>query len=196
MLELQKIAVSFDGKSVLRDCSLRLGAGERLALMGPSGCGKTTLLRVALGLQKPERGTVKRGAANTAAVFQEPRLLDWRTAAENVNLVLSDGAETLERAKEWLARMELREAAALYPAELSGGMRQRVSLARALAVEPELLLLDEPFRGLDEALSERIARGLGEWLAQSAVLLVTHSEREAQLLGCRVLRYRDGRFEK
>ena len=196
MLELRQISVSFDNKRVLRDCSLRLSAGERLALMGPSGCGKTTLLRVALGLQKPESGTVSNGAAKTAAVFQEPRLLFWRTAAENVNLVLSDAEETLPIAKRWLERMELSEACSLYPAELSGGMRQRVSLARALAVEPELLLLDEPFHGLDEALSERIACGMDECLGKSAVLLVTHSEREAQLLGCRVLHYRDGRFEE
>ena len=98
MLELKNISVRFDGKPVLSDCSLCLGDGERLALMGPSGCGKTTLLRIALSLQQPDTGTVSGEAGRTAAVFQEPRLLPWRTAAENVNVVLSDTPETMPEA--------------------------------------------------------------------------------------------------
>lgn len=194
MLELDNIALSFGDKAVLNGCSLRLGAGERLALMGPSGCGKTTLLRLALGLQPPDLGRVRNGFARTAAVFQEPRLLPWRTAEENVNLVLSDGAATLPEAREWLRRFELEEAAALYPAALSGGMQQRVSLARALAVRPALLILDEPVKAMDEALSRRVREILLDALDGCALLLATHSEEEAAFFGCRVLRYADGRF--
>ena len=162
--------------------------------MGPSGCGKTTLLRIALSLQVPDSGTVQRKAGGLAAVFQEPRLLPWRTAAENVNLVLSDREETLPEARAWLRRLELDDARELYPAELSGGMQQRVSIARALAASPMLLALDEPFKAMDSALRERVMGLTAERVKDTALLLATHSEEEAEALGCRVLRYQDGKF--
>ena len=196
LLELKNITVRFDGKSVLSDCSLTLGEGERIALMGPSGCGKTTLLRVALSLQPPDAGTVSGDAGRTASVFQEPRLLPWRTAAENVNAVLSDTEATMPEALSMLDRVELSDAAEKYPAELSGGMQQRVSIARALAYRPDLLVLDEPFRGLDDELRGRMVSLLSASLPSpsASLLLVTHSEDEARALGCRILRYRDRRF--
>ena len=194
MLKLENISVRFDGKPVLSDCSLSLGGGERLAIMGPSGCGKTTLLRVALSLQPPDTGSVSAEVGRTAAVFQEPRLLPWRTAAENVNVVLSDGPETMPEALSMLERVELSDAMGKYPSELSGGMQQRVSIARALAFRPDLLVLDEPFHGLDEALRGRIISHLSASLPSASLLLATHSEEEALSLGCRILRYRDGRF--
>ena len=194
MLELNNISVRYDGKSVLSGCGLSLGDGERLALMGPSGCGKTTLLRVALSLQPPDTGSVSGDPGRTAAVFQEPRLLPWRTAAENVNVVLSDTPETMPEALSMLERVELSDAVEKYPAELSGGMQQRVSIARALAFRPDLLVLDEPFRGLDDELRGRMVSLLNTSLQSASLLLVTHSEEEAKTLGCRVLRYQDGRF--
>ena len=194
MLELNNISVRFDGKSVLSGCSLSLGDGERLALMGPIGCGKTTLLRVALSLQPPDTGSVSGAPGRTAAVFQEPRLLPWRTAAENVNVVLSDTPETMPEALSMLERVELSDAGEKYPSELSGGMQQRVSIARALAFRPDLLVLDEPFRGLDDELRGRMVSLLNTSLQSASLLLVTHSEEEAKTLGCRVLRYQDGRF--
>ena len=194
MLELNNISVRYDGKSVLSGCGLSLGDGERLALMGPSGCGKTTLLRVALSLLPPDTGSVSGDPGRTAAVFQEPRLLPWRTAAENVNVVLSDTPETMPEALSMLERVELSDAVEKYPAELSGGMQQRVSIARALAFRPDLLVLDEPFRGLDDELRGRMVSLLNTSLQSASLLLVTHSEEEAKTLGCRVLRYQDGRF--
>jgi len=194
MLELRDVSLRFDGKRVLDGCSLSLRPGERLALMGPSGCGKTTLLRVALSLQVPDSGRVKSTARRTAAVFQEPRLLPWRTAAENVNLVLSDRAETMPEALSWLERLELYDARDQYPAEMSGGMQQRLSLARAFAAAPALLVLDEPFKALDSALRERVMVTAKDALQNASLLLATHSEAEAEALGCRVLRYEDGRF--
>ncbi len=194
MLRLEEISVRFGEKQVLDKCSLRLEKGERVALTGPSGCGKTTLARVALSLQKPDSGTVSSGFARAAAVFQEPRLLPWLTAEENVNLVLSDRADTIEEARAWLARLELGDSTGLYPSELSGGMQQRVSIARALAAKPELLVMDEPFKAMDEALRDRVLRVTADALGDAAFLLITHSERGAYALGCRVLRYRDGRF--
>ena len=194
MLELDRISVAFGGKAVLSDCSLSMKAGDRVALMGPSGCGKTTLLRVALSLQIPDAGIVRIKTRRLAAVFQEPRLLPWRTAAENVNAVLSDRAQTMPTALRWLEQMELSDASKLYPGELSGGMQQRVSLARALAAEPELLILDEPFKGLDAELYRRVLHLTGEAMQGAALLLATHSEEEARALGCRILRWQDGRF--
>ena len=194
MLEVSRLWLSFPGKPALCGCDLQLPAGARLALMGPSGCGKTTLLRAVLGLQPPDAGTVVNRFRRPAAVFQEPRLLPWRTALENVNLVLSDAPSTLETARGWLARLELADAASLYPGELSGGMQQRLSLARALAAEPDLLVLDEPFRALDDALRARVLQTVNEACPGAALLLATHSEDEAAALGCTVLYFDDGRF--
>ena len=195
MLELREVFLRLGDKQVLRGCGLRLSAGERIALMGPSGCGKTTLLRVALGLQAPDSGEARCSFRRIGAVFQEPRLLGWCTAEENINLVLSDKAETLRDAAFWLDALELGEVRTLYPDELSGGMQQRLSIARALALRPELLVMDEPFKAMDEALVLRVRQTVERSLSAAALLLVTHSEEEAQALGCRILRFKAGRFE-
>jgi ABC-type nitrate/sulfonate/bicarbonate transport system ATPase subunit len=168
--------------------------GGRLALMGPSGCGKTTLLRCLAGLLAPRGGAVTGRPEKVAFAFQEPRLLPWRTAAENVNLVLSDREETMPEALRWLSQMELDRAGGLYPGELSGGMQQRVSLARALAARPAFLALDEPFKAMDEALRQRVMHRAAEALKNTTLLLATHSADEAEALGCRVLRYEAGSF--
>ena len=194
MLTLNEVSVRFDQKPVLNRCSLQLGKGQRIALMGPSGCGKTTLARVALSLQMPDSGSVSCGFRRVAAVFQEPRLLPWATAAENVNLVLSDSAETMPAVRTWLERLELGDAAGLYPAALSGGMQQRLSIARALSARPELIVMDEPFKAMDEALRARILHVTADCLDNTALLLITHSEQEALALDCRILRWHDGRF--
>lgn len=193
-LVLVQISLSFDGKAVLSGCDLRLSKGERVALMGPSGCGKTSLLRVAMGLQRPDAGRVINRFSRTAAVFQEPRLLPWLSAEENVNLMLSDRKETQSAAREWLRRFELEDACGLYPAELSGGMQQRAALARALACSPTLLVLDEPFKAMDEKMRGRMIALTARTAGDAAVLLATHSRDEAEALGCRVLVYRNGRF--
>ena len=194
MLELQNVGVCFGVKSVLNRCTLSLAPRERIALMGPSGCGKTTLLRTALGLQVPDSGAVSNTFSRPAAVFQEDRLFPWLTALENINLVLSGKAATLSEARGWLERLELGDAEELYPRELSGGMRQRIAIARALCVRPDLLVLDEPLKQLDAAMQERVASLISESCRDCAILLATHSEAEAAALGCRVFLYRDGAF--
>ena len=177
MLKLTDISHSYGEHKVLEQKSLSVSPGQRIALMGPSGCGKTTLLRIAMDLLKPSEGTAENTFRKTVAVFQEPRLLPWRTAAENVNLVLSDGPKTLEKAKGYLALLGLSEAADKYPGELSGGMQQRVAIARALAMEADLLVLDEPFKAMDEALQKQVMALVNQ--TEAAILLVTHEEEEA-----------------
>ena len=185
MLELKNVSLSYGDLRVLRNVSLRLDCGERIAVMGPSGCGKTTLLRVIAGLQNPDSGAVERTARRLSFVFQEPRLLPWLTAAENVRLVLSDTRQG-DKADAWLSRFGLSEAAAKLPTELSGGMQQLVSLARALVCAPDLLLLDEPFKALDAAAKKDTISAVSDD-TDAAVILVTHDIHEAEALGCRVI---------
>lgn len=184
MLELKNVSLSYGDLRVLRDVSLRLDPGERIAVMGPSGCGKTSLLRVIAGLQSPDSGTVERTAQQLSFVFQEPRLLPWLTAEENVRLVLPDAHQGEDAA--WLSRFGLSNAAGKLPAELSGGMQQLVSLARALVCTPDLLLLDEPFKALDAAAKQNAIAAVSDG-TDAAIILVTHDAREAEALGCRVI---------
>jgi len=186
MLKLTGITHSFGENTVLRNFCLTLQPGQRIALMGPSGVGKTTVLRLAMGLLTPDEGAVENRFRKTGVVFQEPRLLPWRTAAENVNLVLGDGKETMPLAQSWLERLGLKDAADQYPTELSGGMQQRVALARALALDGDFLILDEPFKGLDEELRIQVMEQVGK--TNAAIVLVTHDEEEAKALACEIIR--------
>ena len=184
MLELKNVSLSYGDLRVLRGVSLRLDPGERIAVMGPSGCGKTSLLRVIAGLQSPDSGTVERTAQQLSFVFQEPRLLPWLTAEENVRLVLPDAHQDEDAA--WLSRFGLGDAAGKLPAELSGGMQQLVSLARALVCTPDFLLLDEPFKALDATAKQNAISAVSGG-TDAAIILVTHDAREAEALGCRVI---------
>jgi NitT/TauT family transport system ATP-binding protein len=185
MLKLHNLTLRYGNHTVLQNLCLTLKPGQRVAVMGPSGCGKTTLLRVILGLLKPTSGQVENNFRQLSAVFQEPRLLPWRTALENVNLVLGDRRETLPQAERALVQMGLADAQNKYPRELSGGMQQRVAIARALAFRGDLLILDEPFKGLDENLRDQVIRDIAQ--TKAAILLVTHDRKEAEALGCEII---------
>ena len=189
MIELRNVTVSLAGMPVLRDCSLHIPTGQSAALTGPSGCGKTTLLRLIAGLQKPDAGSV-RVEGRVSYVFQEPRLFPWLTAAQNLELVAPGSAE------EWLAKADLSGAAAKYPAELSGGRRQRLNIVRALAYGGEVLLLDEPFKGLDAPLRKEITALIArEWSGCITLILVNNDEADLELAET-VYAYRDGKFVK
>jgi NitT/TauT family transport system ATP-binding protein len=196
-VEIEKKAFrSADGvdTAVLRDLRFALAPGSFTCLIGPSGCGKTTTLRIVLELDRDFEGTVRLEPAGLrmAAVFQEPRLLPWRTVEQNVRLALPPrestvaGAPNLDRLFEVLGLEEMRRR---YPGELSLGLERRVALARAFAVMPDLLLLDEPFVSLDEHTADRLRAHLLElWQEQGAtVLMVTHNVREAARLADRLL---------
>jgi NitT/TauT family transport system ATP-binding protein len=175
--------------------SLTLAAGEIVALVGPSGCGKSTAMRLLAGLERPSRGEVVRapGRGETAVVFQAPTLAPWLSARANAALPLELAGVRPEaaakRADEALARVGLAGAETARPAQLSGGMAMRVSLARALVTEPRLLLLDEPFAALDEITRRALADDvLKLWAASKpAIVFVTHNVEEAVYMASRVL---------
>jgi len=162
--------------------------GEFVCLAGPSGCGKTTTLKLILGLDTEFEGSIKRPAGRLAAVFQEPRLLPWRCVEENVRLAMPPELAEATFTKLF-GVLGLAGTERLYPGELSLGMARRVALARAFALEPALLLLDEPFVSLDDATAERLRTLLMDvWSARpTAALMVTHNLREAAELADRIV---------
>ena len=192
---LQDVEVDYPRGRALGPFSLAVAPGEIVALVGPSGCGKSTAMRLLAGLEAPSRGTVTRapGRGETAVVFQAPTLAPWRTARANAALPLELAgvarAEANTRADAALARVGLAGAEAARPAQLSGGMAMRVSLARALVTNPKLLLLDEPFAALDEitrrALADDVLRLWAE--TRPGIVFVTHNVEEAVYMASRVV---------
>ncbi len=189
---------SFSGTGqVLSGLDLDIHPGEFVAILGPSGCGKSTLLRLAAGLDTPDGGSVdvhSFGSTHFCSfVFQEAQLLPWRSAVDNVTLPLEligkPAAQAHELAVSALSKVGLQDALLRYPAELSGGMKMRVSMARAMVTQPTLLLLDEPFASLDESTRHRLQEDLRAlWEAEAmTVLFVTHSIAEAVFLAQRVV---------
>ena len=194
LLHLRGITHRFGMDDVLQQVDLDLAAGETLALVGPSGCGKSTLLSIAAGLRTPSEGTVQNHFQCVGHVFQQPRLLPWKTARDNVALGLkargTPRAERSAKANTLLQRLGLQPLdAAKYPHKLSGGMQSRVALARALAITPDLLLLDEAFSALDVGLRLELYQLLRDEVAQRgcAVLMITHDLMEALRLAHRVV---------
>jgi ABC-type nitrate/sulfonate/bicarbonate transport system ATPase subunit len=182
------LAASGGTHPVLSELAFSLGAGEVGALVGPSGCGKTTLLRIIAGLDREFEGSVALPAHGTLGmVFQEPRLLPWRTVEQNVRLAAP--AATDASLDALFGTLGLAAHRDHYPGELSLGLARRVALARAFAVEPDLLLLDEPFVSLDDALAARLREELAELVKSRPVttLLVTHDVDEAIGLADRLL---------
>lgn len=193
MITLNKLSLSYHGQQVLKNCSLQVEPGSRIALMGPSGCGKTSLINIIAGVQAPDSGSATVNG-RVSYVFQEPALFPWLTAAENINVVLSDKAETMAEARSWLDRVALSHCADKYPHQLSGGQKQRVAICRALAYGGDVLLLDEPLKGLDPDTRHRVTALLQEECRGKTLLLVTHDLAEAQALCDRVLVYQNGTF--
>lgn len=205
-IELEQIKMVYrdtkrNERTVLDNIALCIRKGEFISLLGPSGCGKTTLLRIIADLQKPTAGRVcvaglgakqARLSHKYGMVFQTPALLEWRTVLENIQLPLEmqkvPKAERRRRALEQLEIVDLRGYENSYPRELSGGMQQRVGIARALVTEPEILLMDEPFSALDEFTKERLHGDLLRiWRnTGKTIVFVTHNISEAVFLSDRV----------
>ena len=193
MIQLDRVSKSYNGLLVINRLSLTVNAGEVIGLVGPSGVGKTTLLRLVAGLTQPDAGTVSVGSSRLSYVFQEARLLPWRSAAANVAVALqasgADRPTSQALTQEWLRRVGLAGFDQYYPAQLSGGMQQRVALARAFAVQPDILLLDEPFSHLDDGHKQELLAILRELIesANVTVMYVTHTISELDGLASRIL---------
>jgi NitT/TauT family transport system ATP-binding protein len=205
-LEYRNVTMRFPGNAgrpeltAIREVSFALDDGEVVALIGPSGCGKSTLLNIGSGLYRPSEGAafvdgerVIAPNAHVAFMLQKDLLLPWRTVLDNVAFGLEiqrrPAAERVARARELLAGLQLIDFVNHYPHQLSGGMRQRVALARTLAVEPSVLLLDEPFSAVDAQTRMVLQRDLARTLKQAGktALLITHDLAEAVLMADRVL---------
>jgi NitT/TauT family transport system ATP-binding protein len=204
VLQVRGVSFTYGGgtraTAALRGLSFDVMAGEIVGIVGPSGCGKTTILKLIAGLLRPDSGEVRIDGSDVASaeprvgyIFQDPRLLPWRTVVDNVMLPLqvqrSSRPQARLTAERALQVVGLRDTEELYPAELSGGMRQRAAIARALTYDPAILLMDEPFAALDAISREklnlemlRLRRATGK-----TMLFVTHSIPEAVLMGDRVL---------
>jgi NitT/TauT family transport system ATP-binding protein len=195
-LRLEGVRRVFDKQLVVIDSlNLSVDAGEFLAVLGPSGCGKSTLLRMIARLADPDAGRIDAdpGEYQTAFVFQDAHLLPWRSVLDNAALPLElmgvDRQQRYAKTRDVLEQVGLADAAARYPAQLSGGMRMRVSLARAMVTEPRLLLMDEPFAALDEITRFHLEVQLRElWQRRGmTVIFVTHSISEAAFLANRAI---------
>ena len=206
LITLHQVDKRFDGGLLaLAGVSLVVAAGEFVALLGPSGCGKSTVLRLAAGLDAPSAGTVLAPALHaatpggtsatrhTAFVFQEPTLMPWASVFDNVWLPLrlqgQSRAAASATVRQVLASVGLADFEAAYPTQLSGGMKMRASIARALVTQPQVLLMDEPFAALDDITRQRLNTDLLQWWQGKgmAALFVTHSVAEAVFLSQRVL---------
>lgn len=177
----------YGDREVLRDFSMTLPEGRVTCLMAPSGAGKTTLLRLLAGLEAPDAGTVTGlDGLRLGVVFQEDRLLNWLDAVENIRLTAPE--QNREEILKELRRFGLGDIAGQPVAELSGGMRRRVALLRALLAPADILFLDEPFNGLDEATRAAVAHATLERIGGRTTLLITHDPDEAALLKAETLR--------
>ena len=190
-LLLNHVSRSFDSLEVLRDLSIEVSQGEFVAIVGPSGCGKTTLLNLLSGFDRPTAGTVER-MGESRMVHQQDGLFPWQTVSENIALGLrhvKSEPEREQQVRELLGLIRLEGFESSYPHQLSGGMRQRVELARALAGSSDILLLDEPFSALDYLTRLRMRQELARILQERprTVVLVTHDIEEAAQLADRVL---------
>ena len=182
MLKIDKLNKKYANTPVLTEFAMNCQNTGVTAIMGASGIGKTTLLNIIAGIQKADSGEIISDFKKISYKFQEPRLLNWLTAKENVEAVSSP-----TEAHKWLKAVGLEDNADKYPDELSGGMQQRVALARALAFGGDLLLLDEPFSAVDADTKKMLIDVIADYAKSNAIILVTHDSSDADLLNAEII---------
>jgi len=193
-LKLNNISISFNENKLFDNFSYEFPSNKITAILGPSGCGKTTLLRIISNLLKPDSGEViKDENENFSYIFQEPRLLPWKTAIQNCDLILKNAIQDPLKRKliinKYLEIVKMSEYAGMFPAQLSGGMKQRISLVRAFAYPSSILLMDEPFQAIDLKLKLDLVKDFNKiWIEDKrTTLFVTHDIHEALILGDKIL---------
>lgn len=197
VLEVRDLRKDYDTETgtltVFEEFNFDLYDGEFICILGKSGCGKSTLLKCVAGLEEFQDGTISGEYDSVGYVFQEDRLLNWKTVRQNISLVLESNdvpeAEHDDRIGYYLDLVGLQHAEDMYPLQLSGGMKQRVAIARALAIEPDILLLDEPFSSLDEITARDLRDSFLDMIQEldQSVLFVTHNVSEAVFLSDRII---------
>jgi ABC-type nitrate/sulfonate/bicarbonate transport system ATPase subunit len=192
MIALTNVSIRLSGMDIFKNISCNIGNNELFALTGPSGSGKTTLLRIIAGTLRPDSGSVALSSNKIGFVFQDHRLLPWKTSLENIELVLRAAGRSrgdcIKQARFWLEKVGLGQYAGYYPSQLSGGMVQRISIARAFAIEPDIILMDEPFSNLDAELKDSLMLMVKNVLIEynATVVYVTHDLMEALLVADRL----------
>lgn len=184
-ITIKNLYKSFSDKKVIENLNLNIPYGERICIMGSSGCGKTTLINILLGLEKEDSGIINGIPKQTTAVFQEDRLCEDFSALSNVRMVLNTKDST-ETAKSALIALGLEQALNKPVKALSGGMKRRVAIARALVALSDFVILDEPFKGLDDDTKDLVIDYVDRSTAGKTLLLITHDAEEAKLLGATV----------
>lgn len=177
MIKISNLSFSFGEHKIFENLNLTIRDGERIVLSGPSGVGKTTLLRLIMGLEKADSGIIDTENAKISTVFQEDRLLPFKTVMENLTLFTDE-----KTARECLDSLGLAEAAGLYPSELSGGMARRVAIARALSVDADIYILDEAFSGLDSENIKKTAEFINKKTKDKILIAVSHDIEDAERL--------------
>lgn len=194
LLSFQNVSKCFIANAVLQKFDAELLKGEVIAIVGPSGCGKTTLLNLATNVLQPTTGTITNLAATTSYVFQEPRLLPWCTLWENIIFSIN-GEVDEDKIMQLVKLVGLEQSLHLYPRQLSGGMKQRTSILRAFACNPELILMDEPFSALDYSLKKQLMTELTSLIDTKHVgaLYVSHDYVEAATIADKIIQFVDAK---
>ena len=186
-MKISGLNKSYGDNHIFEDFELELSEGERIAIMGESGCGKTTLIRLILGLEKPDGGKITDVPGQVSVVFQEDRLMSDFSVYENLSVVMS-GDKVRDRIEQALKAVGMAECMDMKVKELSGGMCRRVAILRALLHESSLLVMDEPFKGLDENSLEKTISYVEKNIGDRSFILVTHDEKEGSRLTDRILK--------
>jgi NitT/TauT family transport system ATP-binding protein len=202
MIRFKNVTKSYGDAVVLNDVTFEIKDHETVSVLGASGSGKPPILKLIAGTVTPDSGTVEVDSERIGFIFQDHRLLPWRTAQDNIALPRMASGKTREearrRARSWMDRLGLQGFYDYYPRQLSGGMTQRVSIARAFAIEPQIMLMDESFSSLDASLADALLRDLKQVLSgyRATAVYVTHDFPEAVAMASRIFRLRGGIIEE